>query len=58
MMRKAFEARRVEAAALFNAIDGLSVSAPAGAFYLYINIKEISSDSLTFCKPNGQPIQF
>jgi len=50
MMRKAFEARRIEAAALFNAIDGLSVSAPAGAFYLYINIKEISNDSLTFCK--------
>ncbi len=50
MMRKAFEARRVEAAALFNAIDGLSVSAPAGAFYLYINIKEIDGDSLTFCK--------
>ncbi|RLA72419.1 MAG: pyridoxal phosphate-dependent aminotransferase [Epsilonproteobacteria bacterium] len=50
MMRKAFEARRIEAAALFNAIDGLSVSAPAGAFYLYVNIKEVSNDSLTFCK--------
>ena len=50
MMRKAFEARRVEAAKLVNEIDGLSVVEPDGAFYLFINIKVISSDSLTFCK--------
>ena len=50
MMRKAFESRRLEAVDLFNAIDGLSVTAPAGAFYLYVNIKAVSDDSLNFCK--------
>ncbi len=50
MMRKAFQSRRDEAAVLFNEIDGLSVTSPAGAFYLFVNIKEISNDSLTFCK--------
>ena len=43
-MRKAFKERRDEAVKLFNAIDGLSVLAPAGAFYLFVN------DSMTFCK--------
>ncbi len=50
MMRKEFSARREEAAALVNAIDGLSVFVPDGAFYLYINISEVSNDSMTFSK--------
>lgn len=50
MMRKAFVSRRDEAVKLFNEIDGLSVLKPDGAFYLFVNIKEKSSDSLTFAK--------
>jgi len=50
MMRKEFMARRDEAVTLFNAIDGLSVLKPDGAFYLFVNIKAISNDSLKFAK--------
>ena len=50
MMRKAFKERRDEAVELFNAIDGLSVFKPDGAFYLFVNIKEVSNDSLKFSK--------
>ena len=50
MMRQEFKKRRDEAVKLFNAIDGLSVLKPDGAFYLFVNIKEISNDSLGFCK--------
>lgn len=50
MMRKAFMERRNVAAKMFNDIDGLSVLVPDGAFYLFVNIKEISNDSLEFCK--------
>ena len=50
MMRKEFAARRDEAVKLFNEVDGLSVLKPDGAFYLFVNIKEVSSDSLTFAK--------
>jgi len=50
MMRKAFVTRRDEAVKLFNAVDGLSVLKPDGAFYLFVNIKEVSNDSLTFAK--------
>jgi len=50
MMRKEFMARRDEAVELFNAIDGLSVLKPDGAFYLFVNIKKVSSDSLKFAK--------
>lgn len=50
MMRKAFVTRRDEAVKLFNAVDGLSVLKPDGAFYLFVNIKEVSNDSLTFVK--------
>ncbi len=50
MMRVAFDERRVKAVELFNAIDGLSVVAPDGAFYLFVNIKELSNDSMEFCK--------
>lgn len=49
-MRKAFKERRDEAVKLFNAVDGLSVYKPDGAFYLFVNIKEISNDSMEFCK--------
>ncbi len=50
MMRKAFAARRDEAVDLFNAIDGLSVVKPDGAFYLFVNILKVEQDSLTFAK--------
>ncbi|QSZ41836.1 aminotransferase class I/II-fold pyridoxal phosphate-dependent enzyme [Sulfurimonas aquatica] len=50
MMRKEFMIRRDEAVELFNAIDGLSVLKPDGAFYLFVNIKEVSNDSLKFAK--------
>ena len=50
MMRKEFMARRDEAVELFNAIDGLSVLKPDGAFYLFVNIKQVSNDSLNFAK--------
>ena len=49
-MRKAFEGRADEAVKLFNEIDGLSVLKPQGAFYLFVNIKEVSNDSIAFCK--------
>ncbi|WP_456431227.1 pyridoxal phosphate-dependent aminotransferase [Nitratifractor sp.] len=48
-MRRAFEARAHEAVERFNAIEGLSVAKPDGAFYLFVNIREISSDSMAFC---------
>jgi len=50
MMRKAFAARAEEATALMNEIDGLSVTKPEGAFYLFVNIKDITDDSIEFCK--------
>ncbi|RRS31392.1 MAG: aspartate aminotransferase [Epsilonproteobacteria bacterium (ex Lamellibrachia satsuma)] len=50
MMRKAFEGRAKEAVELMNKIEGISVIKPHGAFYLFVNIKEISNDSIAFCK--------
>lgn len=50
MMRKEFAIRRDEAVKLFNEIDGLSVLKPDGAFYLFVNIKEVSNDSMEFAK--------
>ncbi len=50
MMREAFVERRDEAVKLFNAIEGLSVLKPDGAFYLFVNIKKISDNSLEFAK--------
>jgi len=50
MMRKAFSARRDEAVDLFNAIDGVSVIKPDGAFYLFVNVSKLEKDSLTFSK--------
>lgn len=49
-MRVAFEARCNEAVDLFNAVEGLSVVKPNGAFYLFVNIKEVSNNSMQFCK--------
>ncbi|MCF6330575.1 MAG: pyridoxal phosphate-dependent aminotransferase [Sulfurimonas sp.] len=50
MMRVEFKARRDEAVKLFNAVDGLSVLKPDGAFYLFVNISKVSKDSLNFSK--------
>ena len=47
-MRQAFESRMHEAVRLFNEIDGLSVIQPQGAFYLFVNIKGVSNDSMKF----------
>ncbi len=49
-MRRAFEGRADEAVKLFNEVDGLSVLKPQGAFYLFVNIKDVSNDSIGFCK--------
>jgi aspartate aminotransferase len=49
-MRSAFESRADEAVKLFNEIEGLSVLKPQGAFYLFVNIKDVSNDSIEFCK--------
>ncbi|MBD3806359.1 pyridoxal phosphate-dependent aminotransferase [Sulfuricurvum sp.] len=49
-MRVQFKTRRDEAVKLFNEIDGLSVLSPAGAFYLFVNIKKVNNDSMQFCK--------
>ncbi|WP_321311509.1 pyridoxal phosphate-dependent aminotransferase [Halarcobacter sp.] len=48
MMRKAFEERRNIAVESFNAIKGVSCFKPQGAFYLFVNIKEITPDSMKF----------
>jgi aspartate aminotransferase len=50
MMRQAFEKRAEEALSLMNEIDGLSAIKPKGAFYLFVNIKDVSNDSIAFCK--------
>jgi aspartate aminotransferase len=47
-MRGAFESRAKEAVELFNNIEGLSVLPPDGAFYLFINIKDLNIDSIKF----------
>jgi len=49
-MRKAFEGRALEAYTLMNEINGISVIKPQGAFYLFVNIKDVSNDSIEFCK--------
>lgn len=50
MMRQAFQKRRDLAVKLFNEDENLSVLSPAGAFYLFVNIKKVSNDSMQFCK--------
>lgn len=49
-MRVEFEKRRDLAVEMINNIDGLSVVKPSGAFYLFVNIKEVSNDSMEFSK--------
>jgi aspartate aminotransferase len=49
-MRQAFESRSHEAHELLNAIEGLTVVQPKGAFYLFVNTKAISNDSMQFAK--------
>ena len=50
IMRSAFEKRRNMAYEMLNNIKGISVLKPDGAFYLYVNTKEIENDSVKFCK--------
>ncbi len=50
MMRQAFKKRRDLAVTLFNESDKLSVNKPDGAFYLFVNIKKVSNDSMQFAK--------
>ena len=49
-MRQEFKKRRDLAVELFNSSDKLSVIKPAGAFYLFVNIKKVTNDSMAFCK--------
>ncbi len=49
MMRGEFEKRRDVAIEKFNAIEGISCVKPDGAFYLFVNIKGVTSDSMKFC---------
>ena len=49
-MRIEFEKRRNLAVKLFSDIEGLSVINPSGAFYLFVNIKKFTDNSLDFCK--------
>jgi aspartate aminotransferase len=48
MMRKEFQKRRDFVYEEFNKIKGLSAAKPAGAFYIFVNHKEISNDSMDF----------
>ncbi len=48
MMRKVFKARRDMAVELINDSDKISVIKPDGAFYLFINIKKVTNDSMDF----------
>jgi len=47
-MRKEFEKRRDYVYEEFNKIEGLSAAKPLGAFYIFVNHKEISEDSMDF----------
>ena len=50
MMRKQFEKRRDRAVELLNAIDGISVLSPQGAFYLFVNHSAVEKDSMKFAQ--------
>ena len=50
MMRVEFEKRKNIAVESFNAIEGLTCVEPDGAFYLFINIQGVTSDSVKFCE--------
>ena len=49
-MRKEFCKRRDIVVEGIAAIKGLSVVKPSGAFYVFVNISKIESDSVRFCK--------
>ena len=49
MMRAAFKERKNIVVKSFNEIKGLSTIDPDGAFYAFVNIKEVSNDSMKFC---------
>lgn len=49
MMRAEFEKRKDYIVKAINEIDCLSCYEPDGAFYVFINIKKISNDSMKFC---------
>ena len=49
-MRVEFEKRRDVAYTQFNAIEGLSSIKPHGAFYIFVNIKDVTNDSVKFCE--------
>ena len=49
MMRVEFEKRKNYAVKAINDIEKLSCFNPDGAFYLFINIKKFSNDSMKFC---------
>lgn len=48
MMRVEFEKRRNIAVESFNSIKGVTCVNPKGAFYLFVNIKDITPDSMKF----------
>ncbi len=48
MMRKEFEKRRDYVYEAFNKIPGLSAAKPQGAFYIFVNHKEILPESMNF----------
>lgn len=48
-MKNEFKTRRDLAVKMINDIQGLSVSKPSGAFYLFVNCKNIEPDSIKFC---------
>ena len=48
MMREEFKKRRDYVYEAFNSIKGLSAAKPQGAFYIYVNHKNIMQDSMTF----------
>ena len=49
MMRAAFEERKNIVVKSFNEIKGLSTIDPDGAFYAFVNIKDVTNDSMKFC---------
>ncbi len=48
-MKEEFKKRRDFAVEAINAIDGLSVVKPDGAFYLFVDCHKIETDSIAFC---------
>jgi len=48
MMRKEFQKRRNIVVEGFNNIEGLSCVVPHGAFYVFVNIKGVTTDSMKF----------